>query len=190
FLLCRRPPSSTLFPYTTLFRSRLTYADVLARDLKVMDGAAVALARDNGLPIIVFSIEESGNLLKMLRGEARATIVQGSVCSSGSARPRRTVRPYLRARARRAGHRRARQEEWYGSGQFRNRRSGKAHACRHRCPEAGAERAENGTRQRQSARSGYGQCLRPEVATQPGWIDLGPGAAHDNRAGLGQCGYP
>jgi uridylate kinase len=58
---------------------RLTYAEVLARDLKVMDGAAIALARDNGLPVIVFSIEESGNLLKMLRGEARATVIQGSV---------------------------------------------------------------------------------------------------------------
>lgn len=56
----------------------LTYAEVLARDLKVMDGAAIALARDNSLPVIVFSIEEAGNLLKMLRGEARATIVQPS----------------------------------------------------------------------------------------------------------------
>jgi uridylate kinase len=55
----------------------LTYADVLARDLKVMDGAAIALARDNNLPVIVFSIEEPGNLLKVLRGQARATIVSG-----------------------------------------------------------------------------------------------------------------
>lgn len=54
---------------------RLTYAEVLARDLKVMDGAAIALARDNDLPVIVFSIEEPGNLLKLLRGEARATII-------------------------------------------------------------------------------------------------------------------
>jgi uridylate kinase len=53
---------------------RLAYADVLARDLKVMDGAAIALARDNRLPVIVFSIKEEGNLLKVLRGEARATI--------------------------------------------------------------------------------------------------------------------
>jgi len=53
----------------------LGYADVLARDLKVMDGAAIALARDNQLPVIVFSIEEAGNLLKVLRGEARATVV-------------------------------------------------------------------------------------------------------------------
>ena len=54
---------------------RLSYSEVLARDLKVMDGAAIALARDNHLPVIVFSIEESGNLLKVLRGEARATVV-------------------------------------------------------------------------------------------------------------------
>jgi uridylate kinase len=53
----------------------LSYSEVLARDLKVMDGAAIALARDNHLPVIVFSIEESGNLLKVLRGEARATVV-------------------------------------------------------------------------------------------------------------------
>jgi len=55
---------------------RLSYAEVLARDLKVMDGAAIALARDNGLPVIVFSIEEPGNLLKVLRGEGRATVIE------------------------------------------------------------------------------------------------------------------
>ena len=56
---------------------RLTYGEVLARDLKVMDGAAIALARDNALPVIVFSIEEPGNLLKVLRGEALATVIEG-----------------------------------------------------------------------------------------------------------------
>lgn len=55
---------------------RLSYSDVLARDLKVMDGAAIALARDNRLPVIVFSITEEGNLLKVLRGEARATVIE------------------------------------------------------------------------------------------------------------------
>jgi len=53
----------------------LSYSEVLARDLKVMDGAAIALARDNNLPVIVFSIEEPGNLLKVLRGEALATTI-------------------------------------------------------------------------------------------------------------------
>ena len=58
---------------------RLTHAEVLAKDLKVMDGAAIALARDNRLPVIVFSIEEAGNLLKLLRGEARATLIDAGV---------------------------------------------------------------------------------------------------------------
>jgi uridylate kinase len=56
---------------------KLTYDEVLARNLRVMDGAAIALARDNGLPVIVFSIEESGNLLKVLRGEAQSTLISG-----------------------------------------------------------------------------------------------------------------
>jgi uridylate kinase len=56
---------------------KLTYDEVLARNLRVMDGAAIALARDNDLPVIVFSIEESGNLLKVLRGEAQSTLMSG-----------------------------------------------------------------------------------------------------------------
>jgi uridylate kinase len=56
---------------------KLTYGEVLARDLRVMDGAAIALARDNNLPIVVFSIQEPGNLLKVLRGEALATVIEG-----------------------------------------------------------------------------------------------------------------
>jgi uridylate kinase len=55
----------------------VTYSDVLARDLKVMDGAAIALARDNEIPVVVFSIEEPGNLQKVLTGTARATVVKG-----------------------------------------------------------------------------------------------------------------
>jgi uridylate kinase len=58
---------------------RLSHAEVLARDLKVMDGAAIALARDNRLPVIVFSIVEPGNLLRMLRGNARATVISSAV---------------------------------------------------------------------------------------------------------------
>jgi uridylate kinase len=57
---------------------RLGYGEVLAKNLGVMDGAAIALARDNRLPVIVFSIEEPGNLLKVLRGEARATVISGA----------------------------------------------------------------------------------------------------------------
>jgi uridylate kinase len=56
---------------------RLSHSEVLSRDLKVMDGAAIALARDNRLPVIVCSIDEPGDLLKLLRGAARATIIEG-----------------------------------------------------------------------------------------------------------------
>ena len=41
-----------------------------------MDGAAIALARDNRLPVIVFSIKEEGNLLKVLREQARSTVIE------------------------------------------------------------------------------------------------------------------
>src|SRR5690606_5341202 len=54
---------------------RLTHAEVLARRLNVMDAAAVALARDNRIPVIVFSILEPGAFVDVLTGSGRATIV-------------------------------------------------------------------------------------------------------------------
>jgi uridylate kinase len=54
---------------------RLTYLDVLSQDLKVMDASAIALMRDNGIPIVVFSIRERGNLLKVLSGEGVHTVI-------------------------------------------------------------------------------------------------------------------
>lgn len=57
---------------------RLSYSDALARDLKVMDGAAIALARDNDIPVIVFSIDDPGNCRKVVTGEARATVVSAT----------------------------------------------------------------------------------------------------------------
>ena len=55
----------------------VSYAEVLAKDLKVMDGAAIALARDNNIPVIVFSIDDTANLGKVLRGTAVCTTVEG-----------------------------------------------------------------------------------------------------------------
>ncbi len=55
----------------------LTYDQVLEHDLKVMDGAAVALARDAGLPVLVFSMKEKGNIAKAVQGEAIGTLVTG-----------------------------------------------------------------------------------------------------------------
>ena len=54
----------------------LDYDTILAKDLKIMDGAAIALARDNHLPLVIFSIHEDGNLTKMIKGEATATEVR------------------------------------------------------------------------------------------------------------------
>jgi len=54
----------------------LTYQEVLARNLKVMDTAAIALARDNRIPVIVFSIRAEGALPEVLEGRGRFTIVR------------------------------------------------------------------------------------------------------------------
>ena len=52
---------------------QLTYLDVLARDLAVMDAAAISLARENRLPIIVFNIHAPGAFAQVMRGEGRFT---------------------------------------------------------------------------------------------------------------------
>ncbi len=49
---------------------------VLADDLKVMDASAVALCRDNKIPIVVFNLRQSGNLAEVLAGRGTATVVQ------------------------------------------------------------------------------------------------------------------
>ena len=52
------------------------YNKVLSDDLKVMDAAAVALCRDNNIPIVVFNIRQPGNLAEVLAGRGLATVVQ------------------------------------------------------------------------------------------------------------------
>ena len=54
---------------------RLSYIDVLAKDLKVMDASAVSLSRENGIPIVVFSIQTSGGFMNVLRGTGDSTVV-------------------------------------------------------------------------------------------------------------------
>lgn len=56
---------------------RLSYNDALAGELGVMDGAAIALARDNAIPIIVFSVKEPGALVEVVKGKGRYTLVDG-----------------------------------------------------------------------------------------------------------------
>jgi uridylate kinase len=54
---------------------RLTHQEAIERDLKVMDATAFALARENRIPIIVFSIREPGAIAAVLAGKGRATLV-------------------------------------------------------------------------------------------------------------------
>ena len=66
--IAKKDPSATRF-------DRLTHSEVLENGLAVMDVAAVALARENAIPIVVFSIHEKGGFTEILTGGGRATIV-------------------------------------------------------------------------------------------------------------------
>lgn len=55
---------------------RLNYMDVLTKDLKVMDATAVSLARENNIPIVVFSIKEAGSFKQAATGQGIYTIVE------------------------------------------------------------------------------------------------------------------
>jgi uridylate kinase len=55
----------------------LTYLDVLKKSLAVMDGTAVALCKDNALPIIVYDLKQKGNLRRIVTGEKIGTMVKG-----------------------------------------------------------------------------------------------------------------
>src|SRR5882757_1948373 len=54
---------------------RLSYLEVLAQDLKVMDASAISLMRDNGVPIVVFSIRQHGALRDVLMGNGVHTVI-------------------------------------------------------------------------------------------------------------------
>lgn len=54
---------------------RLGYMDVLSRDLKVMDASAVSLARESGIPIVVFNIHEKMNFVRVLQGKGLCTVI-------------------------------------------------------------------------------------------------------------------
>ena len=54
---------------------RISYAEALQRNLRVVDAAAFSLCMDNGLPMIVFSMEESGSIARAVRGERIGTLV-------------------------------------------------------------------------------------------------------------------
>ncbi len=54
---------------------RLSYMDVLTQDLQVMDASAIALARENHIPILVFSIHTPGAFAEVMQGRGRYTII-------------------------------------------------------------------------------------------------------------------
>ena len=57
--------------------SKLTYHEVLKKNLKVMDLTAVSLAMDQELPIIVFNLRNKGNIMKVISGEKVGTVIAG-----------------------------------------------------------------------------------------------------------------
>ncbi|MDP9222000.1 MAG: UMP kinase [Actinomycetota bacterium] len=67
----RKHPDAVMFDH-------LSYSEFLARGLRVMDATAVSLCMDNGLPIVVFNLEDSGNIARVLEGEKIGTMVTAS----------------------------------------------------------------------------------------------------------------
>jgi uridylate kinase len=62
------------FPDAVMFQE-ISYLDVLAKALGVMDASAVAMCRDNKLPILVFNLNKAGNIMRMSMGEAVGTLI-------------------------------------------------------------------------------------------------------------------
>jgi uridylate kinase len=62
-------------PLATKF-DKISYQEVISRELKVMDQTAFTLCKENKLPIVVFSIKEKGNILRILKGEEIGTRVE------------------------------------------------------------------------------------------------------------------
>ncbi|NBD33917.1 MAG: UMP kinase [Cyanobacteria bacterium] len=61
-------------PEARLFE-HLTYTYVLSQNLRVMDGSAIALCRDNHIPIVVFNLLQRGNIMRVVQGETVGTLV-------------------------------------------------------------------------------------------------------------------
>lgn len=54
---------------------KITFMEVLTKDLRVMDSTAISLARENNIPIVVFDVKEQGNFAKVVKGEGVCTLV-------------------------------------------------------------------------------------------------------------------
>ena len=56
--------------------NEITYLDVLAQSLGVMDATSIAMCRDNKLPILVFNLNKPGNIMRMAQGEDVGTVIR------------------------------------------------------------------------------------------------------------------
>ncbi len=63
------------FPQAVKY-NELTYMDVISKNLKIMDAAAISLCKDHGLPIMVFNMEQQDSIKNILKGEAVGTLVR------------------------------------------------------------------------------------------------------------------
>lgn len=61
---------------TAIKYDEITYLDILNKDLKVMDSTATSLCKDNNIPLIVFAMNEPGNMIRVVKGEAVGTLIQ------------------------------------------------------------------------------------------------------------------
>lgn len=66
----KKEPTAKLLP-------EVTYQQVLERNLKFMDAAAISLCRDNNIPIHLFNLKKPGNILRVVQGEAVGSVVRG-----------------------------------------------------------------------------------------------------------------
>ena len=66
-----KDPTAVLLP-------EVTYQEVLEKDLKVMDTAAISLCRDNGIPIAIFDLMTAGNIRRVVCGERVGSIVHAA----------------------------------------------------------------------------------------------------------------
>ena len=150
-------------PATPSCSPEVTYQEVLEKDLKVMDAAAISLCRDNGMPIAIFNLTQPGNIRRVVCGERVGSIVRRSAASTASAAGRRKI-----WRRRGGDHERG----VHGGRDAHEARRGplppRAQAPAHRPRLAGA------------ARRHHRRLLRHADAAQPGRQPLG-GRRHDDR---------
>ena len=62
---------------SAIMHKKISYNDVLTRNLKVMDATAISLCRDNGLALVVFNLMKAGNIKRVICGKAVGTVVGG-----------------------------------------------------------------------------------------------------------------